>query len=58
MSIYNRWGEIIYHTTEIEKPWDGKSKDKGWIEKQDVYVYQIKVKETEGETHTYWVMWL
>ena len=53
MTIYNRWGEMIYHTMEIEKPWDGKSKDRGGIEKQDVYVYQIKVKETEGETHTY-----
>ena len=23
MKIYNRWGQIVYHTTGKDKPWDG-----------------------------------
>ena len=24
LSVYNRWGQVIYHTTEPSKGWDGK----------------------------------
>ena len=52
MAIFNRWGEEIYHTTDINKPWDGKLKNKSKINKkeesgfmkQDVFVYTITVK--------------
>ena len=52
MAIYNRWGEEIYRTNDINKPWDGKLKNGNEINeneesdfmKQDVYVYKIGVK--------------
>ena len=53
MEIYNRWGERIYHTTEIDKPWDGRAKGVAEISKQDVYVYKIWVKDFKGEIHYY-----
>ena len=53
MHIYNRWGEKIYHTTDIDKPWDGSVKGEAEIRKQDVYVYKIWVKDMNEETHVY-----
>ena len=52
MEIYNRWGERIYHTTEIDRPWDGRVKDGNEIQ-EGVYVYKIWVKDFKGEIHYY-----
>lgn len=38
--IFNRWGEIIWYTTDPLSGWDGRSKGK--LMQQDVYVYKIK----------------
>ena len=35
--IFNRWGECIYHTTDPEKPWDGRYR--GRMCEQGVYTY-------------------
>ncbi len=41
-SIFNRWGQLIYLSKEVEKPWDGKSSG---IDAQDgIYIYQINYK--------------
>lgn len=42
MDIYDRWGENIFHTNDINNDWDGtyKSKEKC---KDDIYVWKIKV---------------
>lgn len=42
MDIYDRWGENIFHTNDINNHWDGtyKSKEKC---KDDIYVWKIKV---------------
>ena len=53
MEIYNRWGEKLYHTTDIDKPWDGRAKGENEISKQDVYVYKIWVKDHKEEIHYY-----
>ena len=40
MSIYNRWGQKVFTTTDITKGWDGKIK--GSLVPAGVYVYLIK----------------
>jgi len=46
--IYNRWGNLVFETDDINKEWDGTYK------KQPVeigaYVYYVKVKTILGET--------
>ena len=37
--IYDRWGEIIFESTEARKQWDGKYK--GQQVEQGTYVYQL-----------------
>jgi gliding motility-associated-like protein len=46
MNIYNRWGNIVYHTTDPNQPWNGglnNNPDRSLLI-PDVYVYYIKVK--------------
>jgi len=51
MIIYNRWGEKIYETSDINKGWDGKSKNEPCS--QDVYVYHIVVTSFEDKEYFY-----
>jgi len=55
MTIFTRWGEKVYHTTDLNKPWNGTinnsrgSKD-GLM---GVYSYVITAKEINGRTRQY-----
>lgn len=35
--VYNRWGQLVYHTSQAGRGWDGRLK--GLPQKSDVYVY-------------------
>jgi gliding motility-associated-like protein len=50
--IYNRWGELVFKTSNIEEGWDGFFK--GELQNNDVYAYKVigtswKVDPTTGE---------
>jgi gliding motility-associated-like protein len=45
-NIYNRWGELVFHTTDVTKCWDGKWK--GRDQDPAVFVYWIKAKSICG----------
>jgi gliding motility-associated-like protein len=49
--IFNRWGEILFQTTEKDNQWDGMYK--GVLAQQDVYAYQLKVTTLDDELYTY-----
>jgi gliding motility-associated-like protein len=51
MTIFNRWGEIVFHTTDITNGWDGTYK--GDIAQQDSYAYLIKAKDNRGREKVY-----
>jgi len=51
MSVYNRWGELMYTTTNPNKGWDGKYQ--GALPVQDVYVYVIKATGFSGKPYTF-----
>lgn len=53
MEIYDRWGNMIYKTTDINKPWDGKVKGGSEVAQRDVYVYSIMVKDYKNDKHFY-----
>ena len=42
MYIFDRWGEVVFHSTDIGTGWDGFFR--GSPAKQDVYVYKINVR--------------
>jgi gliding motility-associated-like protein len=43
-TIYNRWGQLIFHTRRIGDCWNGYYR--GVLQTPDVYVYMIKAKTT------------
>ncbi len=51
MSIYNRWGEMIFNTTDPEKGWDGKYMDEFVME--GVYTYYIQFTFVDGKIYRY-----
>ncbi len=53
MMIYDRWGNLIYKTETIEKPWDGKANKGTEFAQVDVYVYAIKVTDFKSVKHYY-----
>jgi len=53
MSIYNRWGEQIYRTWDISKPWNGRTNNKDDKVQIGIYVYSIFAREIDGKEHQY-----
>lgn len=52
--IYNRWGEIVFETSELSEGWNGFYKDV--LQNNDVYTYKVKAvdffdKEMEAQGH-------
>jgi gliding motility-associated-like protein len=55
MQIYNRWGELIFLSNELDKGWNGRYKnDEGAaLVQQDVYVCKITYKDIRFKEHVY-----
>jgi gliding motility-associated-like protein len=49
--IFNRWGELIYETKDVNVFWNGKKNNSGDILKQDVYVYKITFKDEQKKNY-------
>ena len=53
MQIYNRWGEKIFETNDLNSGWDGSSKEDNTLAMEGVYVYKIKLRDWEGLYHNF-----
>lgn len=53
MQIFNRWGELIYETSELTNGWDGTIKGSNELAMNGVYVYNIKLRDWQGLYHKY-----
>ena len=52
MTIYNRWGQVIFETNRIDgRGWDGKFNEKD--QPTGVYVYVIDAVLREGQVEHY-----
>jgi len=49
--IFNRWGDLIYQTSDVYFEWDGTYK--GHIVPDEALVYRTKVTDKEGVVHEY-----
>lgn len=49
ISIFNRWGEMVFYSTDKNFKWDGDYKDKTTI--QTVYDYVIRYTDTAGRKY-------
>jgi gliding motility-associated-like protein len=53
MKIYNRWGGMIFESDDINRGWDGTTRDGGNIASIGVYLYYIAVENIYGEIFKY-----
>jgi len=51
MYIFNRWGDLIFETHDINKGWDGRANDGKNIVQQGVYVWLVLTKDFSGYPH-------
>jgi gliding motility-associated-like protein len=49
-SIYNRWGQLVYASTDRNQGWDGRYK--GVLQPQEVYTYTLEIEFTDGTRAT------
>lgn len=48
--IYNRWGQLVFQTTDSAQGWDGRYK--GVLQPMDTYAYTLEVEFTDGTRTT------
>jgi gliding motility-associated-like protein len=53
MSIFDRWGNMIFYTDDIKIPWDGTANHGTDKAQRDVYVYSIDVIDYKKKKHNY-----
>ena len=53
ITIFDRWGEKIFESNNIEKGWDGKANGGAEIAQQDVYVWKVNLKDIFNKKHEY-----
>jgi gliding motility-associated-like protein len=51
MWIFDRWGNMIYYTQDINAGWDGKVQGHDNVVQEDVYVWKIKAMDVMGHKH-------
>ena len=49
MTIWNRWGELLYETNNPDAAWNGSKHNSGKLVPPGVYVYQVKYRDPRGE---------
>lgn len=53
MTIFDRWGSLIYKSTDINKPWDGRANRGVEGAQTDVYIYSFKITDHKMKKHNY-----
>ncbi|MCC6182097.1 MAG: PKD domain-containing protein [Bacteroidia bacterium] len=53
LRIFDRWGEEIFHTNDLNKGWDGSVKKRTVNTKYDVYVWKVSLKDIKNKEHQY-----
>jgi gliding motility-associated-like protein len=54
MSVYDRWGNLVFYSDDMNKHWNGMTRDGKESLLMDVYVYNISIKEGKyGQFHKY-----
>jgi gliding motility-associated-like protein len=51
MWIFDRWGNMIFYTDDLAKPWDGTVQGSSEICQIDTYVWKIKATDILGGKH-------
>lgn len=53
MKIFNRWGEMIFETSDPFEAWNGRKNNTGQHVKNGVYVCKVRIRGPRGEVRFY-----
>jgi gliding motility-associated-like protein len=53
MFIFDRWGNLIWFSDDINKHWDGTANHGTEMAQQDVYVYDVRITDHKDKKHKY-----
>jgi len=53
MWIYDRWGNLIYETNDLNSGWDGRANGGKDVAQQDTYVWKLKTQDIFGVNNKY-----
>jgi gliding motility-associated-like protein len=53
MTIWNRWGEMVYETSNPADKWNGEKRNSGGMSPEGVYIYTVSFKGPRGELNEY-----
>lgn len=53
MNIFDRWGNLIFHSDDLTQGWNGHASQGAEPAQQDVYVYVINLLDFRGKKHQY-----
>ena len=53
MTIWNRWGEQIFQTTDPRVGWNGRKNNTGAYSPQGVYLYLVRFRGPRGKSYEY-----
>lgn len=45
LSVYDRWGELMYQSNDVNVCWNGAKNNSGEVLKQDTYIWKISFKD-------------
>jgi len=48
-SIWNRWGEQVFYSTNSDEKWDGRKKSSGEVLPNGVYIYMVTYTDPRGD---------
>ena len=51
--IFDRWGNLIFHSESLEDQWNGRANNGDEISQQDVFVWKVKLTDIFGKKHSY-----
>ena len=50
LTIYNRWGQTVYHADDYKNDWDGRNGNNGQLLPAGTYYYVVVYANGESET--------
>lgn len=51
--IFDRWGNMVFTTTDIEKGWNGHANGGPDVAQIDTYIWRIQAKDNSANSHTF-----
>jgi gliding motility-associated-like protein len=53
LRIYNRWGDLVYSSYDIERPWMGQVGEGDYYAPNGIYYYRVIIEDLLSQKHEY-----